>query len=377
MAAKTKIATAAQWLFNIALKANPIGLVITLVGLLVGAIILLAANWNRVTEAVRNNAAKVSFFIAMFTGPFGMVISMVRELFGNWSRVADAFKDGGILAAIKQIGRTLLSGLLAPVQGLLEILSNLPGLGRLAGRGADKIAGLRNSLLGEGSEITANTRQGRRREREALAAAKPPQLEYDPSPYQRALRSAEAPNLAIPGFDMPRAPSLPDMPSPSAGGPRLRGVVDISSGAAAAAVPNFSRGGAPGTFTANQPAAPSVSVQEAIRAAAYGTNGVLREILASTRAIETATAAPSSLPAPPRPATAAGGTERERAAAGDPRNIAPVTREERIAHSIRESRETLAIELTAAQGTQARVTRAPKSPNIQLVHSGGNAQWPR
>jgi len=361
-AIKTTIATAKQWLFNIAMKANPIGLIIAAVGVLIGLLVLLARNWDRVTQAIRNNGEKVLAIITIFAGPFGLIISMIREVFNNWDRVTEAFKDGGILAAIKQIGRTLLSGILAPIQGLLEILSNIPGLGHLAGRGADAIAGIRNSLLGEGSDITANTRQRRQAEREA--AIEPVTVEYDLSAYERAIRSLDTPYLDFSDFDMPNF----DMPDLGMGGPRIRGVVDISSGATATHIPNFSRANTPGTFTQNQPAAPTVSVQEAIRAAAYGINNTLREILAINTAIKTTTLALSA-----QQGIDTGRIERERAENENPRSIPPITREERIAHTIQEHRETLAIEVAAAQGTQARIVRAPKSPNIQLVHSGGNA----
>jgi len=342
-----RAATKAQLLLNAALKANPIWFVIGLAVILAKLINLLARNWNWLTEAIRNNTSKVFGLITVFAGPFGIVISMVKELLTNWYRVIDAFQDGGILGAIRQIAKTLLSGILAPIQGLLELVSNIPGLGHLAGIGADKIAGLRNSLLGEGSDITANTRQNRRRE--ALAATMAPRMDYDLSAYERALSAIEMPSLEFLGVD------IPDFTMPDLTRQNIRGVVDISGGASATHIPNFSRGNTPGSIIQNQPAAPTVSVQEAIRTAAYGTNGILRDILASTRAIET------------------GRAERERAENENPRNIAPVTREERMAHTIREHRETLAIEVVAAQGTQARIVRAPKSPNIQLVHSGGNA----
>jgi len=345
-AVAAKIATAAQWLLNIALKANPIGLVITAIGALIAGLVLLARNWDRVTEAVRNNMDRILGIITIFTGPFGIVISIVRELLSNWHRVVEAFEDGGILAAIKKIGRILLSGILAPIQGLLEILSFIPGLGHLAGNGAEKIADLRNSLLGEGSEITARIR---RRETDAIET---PKIEPDLSSCGKALRELEVPGI---GLDLPDF-TMPDI---NFDRPRIRGVVDISGGAASPVIPNFSRGDVPGSFTVNQPAAPAVSVQEAIRTAAYGTNNILREILASARAIEMATVTITT-----------GRAEREGADKDNPRNIAPVTREERITHSIQEN--LLTIEVSAAQGTQARIVRVPRSANIQLVNSGSN-----
>jgi hypothetical protein len=94
--------------------------------------------------------------------------------------------------------------------------------------------------------------------------------------------------------------------------------------------------------------------------------------------------APISIPAraarsPYRPPTIpqryieTGQRDREDGDREDPRNIPPVSREERMAYSLQERRDTVGIEVSAAQGAQARITRRPRSPNIQLTHSGGNA----
>jgi hypothetical protein len=89
-----------------------------------------------------------------------LVISVIKEIANNWGSVTAAFELGGILGAIKQIGALLISGLLASVQGLLELLSNIPGLGSLAGKGAGKIEEFRNFLTGEGDTVKQTTEMG-------------------------------------------------------------------------------------------------------------------------------------------------------------------------------------------------------------------------
>jgi hypothetical protein len=82
------------------------------------------------------------------------------------------------------------------------------------------------------------------------------------------------------------------------------------------------------------------------------------------------TKAPYTPPNVPQPKIKAGEDRQEDK--DDPREIAPVSKEERLAYSLQEQREKLDIELTASQGTQARIVRRPKSANIHLVTSGGN-----
>lgn len=131
----TGIATAAQWLWNAAMTANPIGLIIVGVAALIGFIALIIAKWNEWGAAV-----------SIFLGPIGLVISLVQSFRRNWEMVTEAFKTGGILEGIKAIGKVLLDAVLMPVQQLLELLAKIPGMGGLAGAGAEKIKGLRESM---------------------------------------------------------------------------------------------------------------------------------------------------------------------------------------------------------------------------------------
>jgi TP901 family phage tail tape measure protein len=112
----TKAVTAAQWLWNAALMANPIGLIILGVTALIGLIVAIVAKWNEWGAAV-----------SLFLGPIGMVISIIQSFRRNWDMVVEAFSKGGILAGIKAIGKVLLDAVLMPVQQLMGIIGKLTG----------------------------------------------------------------------------------------------------------------------------------------------------------------------------------------------------------------------------------------------------------
>jgi hypothetical protein len=95
-----------QAISNVLMAANPIGLIITAIGILIGLIILAVTHWNEIvavlkyawewmkyvgliiwdglvsafsalTGFIAENSEKILTFISIFTGPFGFVISMV------------------------------------------------------------------------------------------------------------------------------------------------------------------------------------------------------------------------------------------------------------------------------------------------------------
>lgn len=135
VAAATKIWTGAQWLLNIAMDANPIGLIILGVAALIGLVVVIVKKYNEW-------GASLTFLL----GPLGMIINIIMSLRRHWDSIVNAFKSDGILGGIKRIGIVLLDALLMPVQQLLTLLSKIPGLGHLAGKGADYIQGIRERL---------------------------------------------------------------------------------------------------------------------------------------------------------------------------------------------------------------------------------------
>jgi hypothetical protein len=159
-AATTAWATATGVL-NALFVATPIGWIVLAIGALIATIVICVKNWDKITAAMQitwdwvgKNTEKVLALITIFTGPFGFIISIIKELKDNWGSVVEAFKADGIIGALKKIGGIILSAVLAPIQGFLEILAKIPGVDKLLGPAVEKIKSFRESLKGN-ETITA------------------------------------------------------------------------------------------------------------------------------------------------------------------------------------------------------------------------------
>lgn len=131
----TYLQTAAQWLLNIAMDANPIGLVILAITALIAIVATIITYYD-------DWGAALSFVM----GPLGLIINLVQTFVRHWDSITAAFEKGGFVAGIKRIGLVLLDALLYPVQQLLGLLAKIPGLGYLAGGGAKYITEMRHKL---------------------------------------------------------------------------------------------------------------------------------------------------------------------------------------------------------------------------------------
>lgn len=113
-AAATGVATAAQWLFNAALSANPIGIVIVLIGALIAAVVLIAKNWEEVTKFLMEAWEKVKKVFEPVAKWFGDIFE------GAWKKIKGAFSDVGgffkdvwdtITGIFKNIGTAIGDGI--------------------------------------------------------------------------------------------------------------------------------------------------------------------------------------------------------------------------------------------------------------------------
>jgi hypothetical protein len=317
------------------------------------AITLIVNAWNVATSAIGG------FFKGVFDAVYNFVKPALDFFAERWQQIVSFFKDNAIVNAIKVIGGTLLSGLLAPVQGLLEILSYIPGLGNLAGKGAEKIEEFRNFLKGvDGATVTADVNVPETVEAEItppIAGAKP---------------------LEVPGFGIPGIGSVPGTGERS----RLHGVVDISG----SAIPAIDNEGSYTATSAVDSASPPGTATSALTSYIIGIAATLQRIEASvsviSRSLPLAARAELSAITAPETATRTSPALPRINMGGDtgadysnPRDISPITQYERTAYSLEERRQTIVIEVAAEKGTAARIVRAPRDVDIQLVRSGGNA----
>lgn len=146
--------TAAQWALNVALSANPIGIIIAALVALAALIYTGIKNWDTWGAALLGAL-----------GPLGFLVNMIMMFRENWDMITKAFEDGGIKKGIAAIGLTLFQGLIKPLQQLLGLIAKIPGVGGLAQSGLDflnnQISGLEKELdsIGEPTEEPINTHQ--------------------------------------------------------------------------------------------------------------------------------------------------------------------------------------------------------------------------
>lgn len=131
----SRVVTAVQWLFNAAMLANPIGLIIIGIAALIALIAVIINKWNTWGAA-----------LTLFMGPLGLIISLIQSFRRNWDLIVSTFKTEGIIAGFKKIGATILDAILMPLQQVFTLMSKIPGIGGFAGDIAGKIAQFREKL---------------------------------------------------------------------------------------------------------------------------------------------------------------------------------------------------------------------------------------
>ena len=144
----TKAATATQWLWNAALTANPIGLIIVAIGLLIAAIAAIVIgikNLWETDENFRNGVISAwtalvdwfkgvgEWFKTLFTqtipGMFEFLVDKIKSFLGNikqfwedtWNNIVNFFK--GIFNTILKIAYAPLNGIISLINGVIDGLN--------------------------------------------------------------------------------------------------------------------------------------------------------------------------------------------------------------------------------------------------------------
>jgi len=105
LAIVTKLVTVAQWLWNAAMTANPIGLIIAAIAGLVVGIIFLVKNWDKVVEFFRNAWVKIKrFFLSGVEKILGILAKFTRFLPGVGDAVAKLHDQVANMIDAEKIG---------------------------------------------------------------------------------------------------------------------------------------------------------------------------------------------------------------------------------------------------------------------------------
>ena len=73
------------------------------------------------------NTSFYGFPVVWIIAGIAALIYIIVKLVQHWDKVREAFKVGGILGAIKEIGKVLLDVVLAPLQAILSIIAKITG----------------------------------------------------------------------------------------------------------------------------------------------------------------------------------------------------------------------------------------------------------
>jgi tape measure domain-containing protein len=150
-----------QWILNIALTANPIGLIIVGIGVLVGLIIMLIIHYKKIitfTQKWWDKLKGLMLIMSPFTATLTIIIEMIKSFAKHWDKIVEKFKAGDILGALKEIGLAIIDGLLSPMESLLKLIGMIPGMKKLTGIGLEGMDKLKAKLgidVGEKKDVDA------------------------------------------------------------------------------------------------------------------------------------------------------------------------------------------------------------------------------
>jgi TP901 family phage tail tape measure protein len=145
------IATAAQWAFNAAAAANPIGLIIIAIVAVIAAVTILVLKWEELTKWFKESSVGVKLLLTPLLIANSALIAIafvIRKLIDLWKKLRNAFESDGWTGVFKRIGKSLLSFVLRPIQEIIALVNKVSG-GKIGGDALAKITSLREGLNAE------------------------------------------------------------------------------------------------------------------------------------------------------------------------------------------------------------------------------------
>ena len=112
----TKGMAVAQGILNAIMNMNPIMLVVSAIGVLIGYVTVAISYFDSFGSTM-----------LLLLGPIGMLISAFMMIKRHWDSIVEAFKSEGILAGFKRIGMVLIDVIMAPLQKILGWVAELTG----------------------------------------------------------------------------------------------------------------------------------------------------------------------------------------------------------------------------------------------------------
>lgn len=137
----TKLWTAAQILLNIALTANPIGLIIVGIAALIAGIVVLVQNWDLVTAAVKR---VWNWFSELLDNPliaaaalvFSPFITIPALIYKHWEPIKEFFQSiwQGLIAGFEN-AMSIITGMIKKIEAIPGVKSIFEFLGIAGGEG--------------------------------------------------------------------------------------------------------------------------------------------------------------------------------------------------------------------------------------------------
>ena len=122
-------ASTAQVIFNGILRANPIGLVVTAIAGLIAIIVVLWRNWDTVTKKTKQfwraiGGGKGAIRIIM--GPLGILIGAAIDLAKNWDSTKSVWEN--VWGAMKRSAAATVNSVIGGINEMIKVINKIPGV---------------------------------------------------------------------------------------------------------------------------------------------------------------------------------------------------------------------------------------------------------